>query len=192
MRAANWKSSSRICYARLSRAPEVICEKNGLSFRSRSSRSRPPSPRAATLRSFSLPPRRSRRSPPPRRRRSRPRSSTRRSARAMRSDTVRAYRARTPRPSAVPACPGGTGYVPDLAKFLAGSGAAVTLNDLGISGAVLGPDVLTTVNMYGALGTADQCMPRTAGVDAYPADFITSEPAASPRHGDARDRLRGR
>jgi lysophospholipase L1-like esterase len=76
---------------------------------------------------------------------------------------------------AVPTCPGGTGYVPDLAKLLAKSGAVVTLNDLGISGAVIGPDILTTVNTYGALGTADQCMPRTAGVDAYPADFITAE-----------------
>jgi lysophospholipase L1-like esterase len=76
---------------------------------------------------------------------------------------------------AVPTCPGGTGYVPDLAKLLSNAGATVTLNDLGISGAVLGPDILSTVNMYGALGSADQCMPRTAGVDAYPADFITAE-----------------
>jgi lysophospholipase L1-like esterase len=76
---------------------------------------------------------------------------------------------------AVPSCPGGTGYVPDLAKLLAKAGSVVTLNDLGISGAVLGPDILTTVNAYGALGTADECMQRTAGVDAYPADFITAE-----------------
>ena len=76
---------------------------------------------------------------------------------------------------AVPTCPGGTGYVPDLAKLLTNAGSVVTLNDLGISGAVLGPDILSTVNMYGALGTPDECMPRTAGVDADPADFITAE-----------------
>jgi lysophospholipase L1-like esterase len=76
---------------------------------------------------------------------------------------------------AVPTCPGGTGYVPDLARLLTNAGSVVTLNDLGISGAVLGPDILSTVNMYGALGSPDQCTPRTAGVDAYPADFITAE-----------------
>ncbi len=76
---------------------------------------------------------------------------------------------------AVPTCPGGTGYVPDIEGLLTSAGATVTLNDLGISGAVLGPDILATVNQYGALGTADQCQPRTAGVDAYPADFITAE-----------------
>jgi lysophospholipase L1-like esterase len=75
---------------------------------------------------------------------------------------------------AVPTCPGGTGYVPDLANLLVKAGATVTLNDLGISGAVIGPDILATVNAYGALGTSDACQPRGAG-DAYPADFITAE-----------------
>ena len=76
---------------------------------------------------------------------------------------------------AVPSCPGGTGYVPDLVKLLTNSSTTVTLNDLGISGAVIGPDILATVNAYGPLGSADQCAPRTQGVDAYPADFITAE-----------------
>ena len=75
---------------------------------------------------------------------------------------------------AVPTCPGGTGYVPDLAKLLARGGAVVTLDDLGISGAVLGPDILATVNAYGPLGSSDQCTARSAS-DAYPADFITAE-----------------
>jgi lysophospholipase L1-like esterase len=74
-----------------------------------------------------------------------------------------------------PTCPGGTGYVPDLVKLLTNGSTTVTLNDLGISGAVLGPDILATVNAYGPLGSADQCAPRTQGVDAYPADFITNE-----------------
>jgi len=74
-----------------------------------------------------------------------------------------------------PTCPGGTGYVPDLVNLFTKAGANVTLNDLGISGAVVGPDILSLVNMYGAVGTSDACQPRTQGVDAYPADFITNE-----------------
>jgi len=40
-----------------------------------------------------------------------------------------------------PACPGGTGYVPDIANILGAAPNQMTLNDLGISGAVVGPDV---------------------------------------------------
>ncbi len=75
---------------------------------------------------------------------------------------------------AVPACVGGTGYVPVLARTLAANGADVTLNDRGISGAVLGPDIAATGNMYGSQGSAAPCQPRT-GNDVIPADFITSE-----------------
>jgi lysophospholipase L1-like esterase len=75
---------------------------------------------------------------------------------------------------AVPTCPGGTGYVPDLRNILVKGGDTVTLNDLGISGAVIGADILATSNKYGALGSADACQPRSAA-DAYPADFIDAE-----------------
>ncbi len=75
---------------------------------------------------------------------------------------------------AVPTCPGGTGYVPLVAKALAANGAPVILNDLGISGAVIGPDILALANRYGSQGSAAPCMPRT-GNDVIPADFITNE-----------------
>ena len=75
---------------------------------------------------------------------------------------------------AVPTCPGGTGYVPDIVNSLTKTGDSVTLNDLGISGAVVGADILATSNMYGPLGSADACMPRSSA-DAYPADFIDAE-----------------
>ena len=81
---------------------------------------------------------------------------------------------------AVPTCPGGTGYVPVLARQLIATGKTVTLNDLGISGGVLGPDILKLANMYGAVGSANACQPRVAGVDAYPADFITAELPSVP------------
>jgi len=75
---------------------------------------------------------------------------------------------------AVPTCPGGTGYVPVLAKTLGANGAAVTLNDRGISGAVIGPDIAAMGNLYGSQGSAAPCMPRT-GNDVIPGDFITNE-----------------
>jgi len=75
---------------------------------------------------------------------------------------------------AVPTCPGGTGYVPDLAKQLRGGGASVTLNDLGISSAVIGPDIAATGNLYGSQGSAAPCLPRT-GSDVIPGDFLTNE-----------------
>lgn len=75
---------------------------------------------------------------------------------------------------AQPTCPGGTGYVPLIANTLTKSGATVTLNDLGISGAVLGPDILAVGNMYGTASGASPCKPRTGG-DAIPGDFITNE-----------------
>ena len=81
---------------------------------------------------------------------------------------------------ALPTCPGGTGYVPVLARQLTAAGKTVTLDDLGISGGVLGPDILKLANTYGPLGSANACKPRVAGVDAYPADFITSELPSVP------------
>jgi lysophospholipase L1-like esterase len=85
----------------------------------------------------------------------------------------------TATPALGPADPGclsltGTGYVPDLAKTFIKSGTSVTLDDLGYSGAVLGPDIATEVNAYGAIGSADACQPRSTA-DAYPTDFITYE-----------------
>jgi lysophospholipase L1-like esterase len=82
----------------------------------------------------------------------------------------------TATPPEGPADPGclnltGTGYVPDLAKLFIKAGARVTLDDLGYSGAVLGPDILAEVNQYGSI--ADKCVPSAA--DAYPNDFITYE-----------------
>ncbi len=75
---------------------------------------------------------------------------------------------------AVPTCPGGTGYVPKLATALAANGAVVTLNDRGISSAVIGPDIAAMGNLYGSQGSAGACKPRT-GNDVIPADFITNE-----------------
>ena len=68
----------------------------------------------------------------------------------------------------------GTGYVPDIARALGAGGAKVTLDDLGISGAVLGPDIRTVGNLYGSAGGSTPCQPRT-GSDAIPGDFITNE-----------------
>ena len=76
---------------------------------------------------------------------------------------------------AVPTCPGGTGYVPLLgASYAKAKGASLVLDDLGISGAVLGPDIKTLTNMYASASGATPCQPRTAA-DAVPADFITNE-----------------
>jgi lysophospholipase L1-like esterase len=85
----------------------------------------------------------------------------------------------TATPPEGPADPGclnltGTGYVPDLAKLFIKAGTRVTLDDLGYSGAVLGPDILAEVNQYGSIGNPDACEPRSAA-DAYPEDFITYE-----------------
>jgi lysophospholipase L1-like esterase len=68
----------------------------------------------------------------------------------------------------------GTGYVPDIARALTAGGAALTLDDLGISGAVIGPDIRKVANLYGSASGANPCQPRT-GSDAISADFITNE-----------------
>jgi lysophospholipase L1-like esterase len=52
-----------------------------------------------------------------------------------------------------PSCPGGTGYVPVLAQLLTSRSVQVNLFDLGISGAVIGPDIETdTAACFGAPG----------------------------------------
>jgi acyl-CoA thioesterase I len=58
-----------------------------------------------------------------------------------------------------PSCPGGNGYVPVLAQLLTSRNVQVTLFDLGISGAVIGPDIRTD----------------TAACFGAPGDFITNE-----------------
>jgi lysophospholipase L1-like esterase len=71
-----------------------------------------------------------------------------------------------------PTCPeaGASGYVPDIRTDLAQYGFVASLQDLGISGAVIGPDIETTANMYDPA----TCGPRTAA-DAYPANFLVDE-----------------
>ncbi len=81
-----------------------------------------------------------------------------------------------------PTCPetGASGYVPDVVKGFATFGFAASLQDLGISGAVIGPDIQTTANMYGTLGGPTPCLPRTPA-DAVPANFLQNElPAVNP------------
>jgi len=68
----------------------------------------------------------------------------------------------------------GTGYVPDIARALKAGGAVLTLDDLGISGAVLGPDIRKVGNLYGSATGSTPCAPRT-GSDVIPGDFITNE-----------------
>jgi lysophospholipase L1-like esterase len=65
----------------------------------------------------------------------------------------------TPPMPSPPNCPGGTGYVPVLAQLLTAGNVQVSLFDLGISGAVIGPDI-----------KAD-----TAACFGAPGDFITNE-----------------
>lgn len=72
-----------------------------------------------------------------------------------------------------PSCPGGTGYVPKIAMMLENSGRSIDLTDLGISSAVIGPDIKALGNRYGTLST-DLCQPRGSS-DAIPADFLTNE-----------------
>jgi lysophospholipase L1-like esterase len=68
-------------------------------------------------------------------------------------------------PCKTPSCPGGTGYVPDIARLLAQTGATVTLTDLGISGAFIGPD----------FAMLRQQLSACAGSPGPVYDFITNE-----------------
>jgi lysophospholipase L1-like esterase len=86
---------------------------------------------------------------------------------------------------ASPSCPGGTGYVPVIARMLQSAGNQVTLDDLGISGAVIGPDILALGNSYGLItSTTDPCKLRGPS-DTIPGDFITNElPSVSAKTTD--------
>ena len=66
---------------------------------------------------------------------------------------------------ALPTCPGGTAYVPLIVKGLTNATTIVNLNNRGISGAVIGPDISALQIKYG-----NNC---TGG--ASPGDFITNE-----------------
>jgi lysophospholipase L1-like esterase len=61
-----------------------------------------------------------------------------------------------------PSCGGGNAYPPKIVTLLDSSSLQVGLNDLGISGAVIGPDIKATVNDCG---------------QGAPGDFITNEEA---------------
>jgi lysophospholipase L1-like esterase len=76
-----------------------------------------------------------------------------------------------------PTCPetGASGYVPDIRTGLGQYGFKAALQDLGISGAVIGPDIEATGNMYSSVAGSTPCRPRTAGVDAIPANFLQNE-----------------
>jgi lysophospholipase L1-like esterase len=54
-----------------------------------------------------------------------------------------------------PTCPGGTGYVPDIARILSQPPGHVNLNDLGISGAVVGPNVQSLLYSCAAFKNAN-------------------------------------
>jgi lysophospholipase L1-like esterase len=82
-----------------------------------------------------------------------------------------------------PTCPepGADGYVPDIRTDLGQYGFAAALQDLGISGAVIGPDIEATGNMYSSVSGTTPCQPRTPGVDAIPANFLQNElPKVNP------------
>jgi hypothetical protein len=58
--------------------------------------------------------------------------------------------------------PGASGYVPDMVRGLASAGLTASLQDLGISGAVIGPDLQATANKYGTFGGPTSCVPSAA------------------------------
>jgi lysophospholipase L1-like esterase len=78
--------------------------------------------------------------------------------------------------AADPTCPepGADGYVPDLRNDFLTVGFVAALQDLGISGAVIGPDIQATGNMYDSITGATPCQPRPPA-DAIPANFLQNE-----------------
>ena len=78
--------------------------------------------------------------------------------------------------AADPTCPeaGADGYVPDIVHDLAAYGFVASLQDLGYSGAVIGPDIEATVNMYDSIEGPNACQPRPPA-DQYPANFLQNE-----------------
>jgi lysophospholipase L1-like esterase len=75
-----------------------------------------------------------------------------------------------------PTCPepGADGYVPDIRTDLAQVGFIAALQDLGISGGVIGPDIQTLANQYDSITGANACQPRPVQ-DQYPANFLQNE-----------------
>lgn len=69
-------------------------------------------------------------------------------------------------------CPGGSGYVPVLSGLLSTGANVVTLSDLGISGAVLGPTERTLADTWEPFVFG--CAPSGPG-ECAPGDFITDE-----------------
>jgi lysophospholipase L1-like esterase len=77
--------------------------------------------------------------------------------------------------------PGANGYVPDIVNGLGQYGFSATLQDLGISGGVIGPDIQTLANTYDSVTGANACRPRTPA-SAYPANFLQNElPSVNPK-----------
>jgi lysophospholipase L1-like esterase len=85
--------------------------------------------------------------------------------------------------AADPTCPeaGASGYVPDIVRgFKSAAGFTALLQDLGISGAVIGPDIRAEGNKYNSAFGPQPCRPRTT--QAIPADFLTNElPNVNPK-----------
>jgi lysophospholipase L1-like esterase len=75
-----------------------------------------------------------------------------------------------------PTCPepGADGYVPDIRNDFLTVGFVAALQDLGISGAVIGPDIQATGNMYDTITGPTPCQPRPPA-DAIPANFLQNE-----------------
>jgi lysophospholipase L1-like esterase len=70
-------------------------------------------------------------------------------------------------------CPGGKSYVPDIAGLLTTNRNSVILTDLGISGAVIGPDIRAIGNTYEPL--IDPTCGHPAQPVCVPGDFISDE-----------------
>jgi lysophospholipase L1-like esterase len=80
----------------------------------------------------------------------------------------------------LPGCPGGTSYAPILSREAYGPLGWLYLQDLGISEAVIGPDIRTLVNQYGS-ASYDTCKRRIL-LDVIPADFLSNELPQFPGH----------
>jgi lysophospholipase L1-like esterase len=81
-----------------------------------------------------------------------------------------------------PTCPepGAAGYVPDVRTDLGAAGFSASLQDLGISGAVIGPDIQAMGDMYASASGPTPCQPRT-GADLIPGNFLQQElPKVNP------------
>lgn len=85
-------------------------------------------------------------------------------------------------------CPNGAGYVPDINDLLTGGTKnVVTLTDLGISGAVIGPDIRAIGNQYEPISTGGQCQSTPNGPlpQCVPGDFLSDELPLLPSQANA-------